>query len=124
MEGDEGMHEHKPAASLKREGKGQRPSKEQIIELVDDFALHMKHKMLANAHKGGWRGEQLSYVFTRLLQEVSELSEAIVQCQTPDEDGATEENVIRVAGEAADVANFAMMVYDLVKAEFEKRPLR
>ena len=71
------------------------------------FASVMESKLRANDHKAHWRECSLDYLLTRLEQEALELREAI-NCG----DG--------VIGEAADVANFAMMIADIVQPRSAK----
>lgn len=65
---------------------------------VKAFAVAMEAKLRANDHKGGWKQSPVTYLFSRLEEEVAELKKAVVN-------GGT-------LGEAADVANFAMMIAD------------
>lgn len=65
------------------------------------FALAMEAKLKANDHKGGWAGCDEHWLMDRLYEEADELCDAINK-------GDPE----AVAPEAADVANFAMMIYD------------
>ena len=69
------------------------------------MAQHMRRKMLANMHKGGWRDESVECLLARLREEVDELETVI-------RDGG-----FGIYGEAADVANFAMMVADVASLE-------
>jgi len=71
------------------------------------FASVMESKLRANDHKAHWRECSLDYLLTRLEQEALELREAI-NCG---------EGVI---SEAADVANFAMMIADIVQSRSVK----
>ena len=70
---------------------------------VDWFARNMELKLRENDHKGGWKKCEHSWLLDRLKQEVVELEKALDQVNN-------QENVIR---EAADVANFALMIADL-----------
>lgn len=70
---------------------------------VDWFARNMELKLRENDHKGGWGKCEHSWLLDRLKQEVAELEKALDQVDN-------QENVIR---EAADVANFALMIADL-----------
>ena len=63
------------------------------------FANEMERKLLNNDAKGGWGHMTLKRLLSRLKQEVAELEVEINK----------KGNVI---GEAADVANFAMMIAD------------
>jgi len=64
------------------------------------FANEMERQLEANDHKSGWQYYTLKQLLRRLKQEVGELERAI--------------NVgkLDVVEEAADVANFAMMIAD------------
>lgn len=63
------------------------------------FANLMEKVLRENDHKGGWYGCQMSYLKRRLGQEVKELRKALDEERDDD-----------VVLEAADVANFAMMI--------------
>ena len=72
--------------------------------LTAKFAERMAKRLYANHNKGGWDGCTGAYLFRRLLEEVAELMKAF-------EDRETEND--ELCDEAADVANFAMMIADL-----------
>jgi hypothetical protein len=88
---------------------------EQQITRVDLFVEVMKEQFRANSHKGDWRERTVHYpgrtdepltiahVLMRLEEELRELRLAVETGQEP-------EVVFR---EAADVANFALIVADL-----------
>jgi NTP pyrophosphatase (non-canonical NTP hydrolase) len=63
----------------------------------------MEQKLRANDHKGGWDDDTLGALFARLLEEVEELRAGI--------DLRSGSCII---DEAADVANFCMMLADRV----------
>lgn len=68
------------------------------------LAFEMQRKLnlsLLEKKKTGWDGCNVEYLITRLKQEVRELEDAI-------------DNGGDIVGEAADVANFAMMIADLM----------
>jgi len=69
---------------------------------VKAFADAMEAKLKANDHKGGWNncGTSMQYLFDRLLEETEELEVAVHDKNS-------------VLEEAADVANFAMMIADV-----------
>ena len=67
------------------------------------FAQVQWQNLEANMHKGGWSHDTPSSLFTRLLEEVEELRAALMDRESPSS----------VAKEAADVANFAMMLADV-----------
>lgn len=78
------------------------------------FAAAMEKRLQANDHKGGWREEPVEFLFRRLKDEVREL-ELELRAYEPI-------NRRRVLHEAADVANFAMMIADVCQALKETAP--
>lgn len=96
---------------------------------VRAFALLMEAKLRANDHKGGWKGDTTAALMQRLAEEVAELGDAAAFGKTPawgyDGSNRGERRTLEqyVAGirseigrEAADVANFAMMIADVCGA--------
>lgn len=77
---------------------------EGIRDEVAQFAALMERKLKANDHKDHWSDSGMSYLLKRLREELVELERILLAQSVP----TTEE----VAGEAADVANFAMMIAD------------
>lgn len=69
---------------------------------VQWFAKQMEAKLRANDHKQHWSKLQRIYLIERLFQEANELWLAI-------RNGEPVDNIVQ---EAADVANFAMMIAD------------
>jgi len=69
------------------------------------FAEIMERKLKANDHRGGWRTCDPLFLLARLLEEAGELAGAV--CSP-----AYDRRLIQK--EAADVANFAMMIADVV----------
>lgn len=63
------------------------------------FASAMEHKLTLNDHKGGWEERSFPYLFARLRDEVNELEQAL-----------NEGDWMAILFEAADVANYAMMI--------------
>jgi NTP pyrophosphatase (non-canonical NTP hydrolase) len=76
---------------------------------LQQFAIRMERKLRENDHKGGWKGESLLWLFRRLLIEAEELRPLIERRET-DPANVPEG---KIAEEAADVANFAMMLADV-----------
>ena len=74
-----------------------------LRQSVVTFAQAMEEKLQENDHKGGWHGCTMQYLSMRLTQEREELRKAV-------ERGNPEE----VLREAADVANFCMMIAENV----------
>lgn len=68
---------------------------------VEKFSGAMFSKLLANRHKGDWSRCDFGYLLDRLRGESLELERSIGN-KTPEE----------ILSEAADVANFAMMIAD------------
>lgn len=73
--------------------------------VVQRFAILMETVLRKNDDKGGWNLDGFPSLMDRLGEEVEELWEAI---ETP----GGETRMALIAKEAADVANFAMMVAD------------
>jgi NTP pyrophosphatase (non-canonical NTP hydrolase) len=72
---------------------------------VRRFAEQMELKLRENDHKGGWQDEHIYWLIQRIGDEHKELIEAVL-FKTDD--------VHAIIKECADVANFAMMVADVV----------
>jgi len=80
---------------------------------VSAFAAMMRQKLEQNRHKGGWevgehddlRWQQGAYL-DRLIEEAEELKKALFKADYS-------QNPQEIAEEAADVANFAMMIADI-----------
>lgn len=72
---------------------------------VQWFARHMERRLAANDHKGGWQDEDVAWLMSRLHEEADELLEAL---------RAGFVDLPTVVHEAADVANFALMIADVV----------
>lgn len=85
---------------------------------VQLFAQAMEERLRANDGKGGWRDETVGHLMSRLRDEVEELGEALVALE--EEEGEDNHKITwnfareKVKREAADVANFAMMVADVL----------
>lgn len=65
------------------------------------FTDAMQYKLHVNRSKGKWEGMKLEDLFTLLLKEVDELKKEIYD---------SEPNQIAIQFEAADIANFALMI--------------
>lgn len=82
------------------------------------FAEQMETKLRANDHKGGWLGIGMEYAQRRMRQEALDLEAAIAEYSQYNADGSlkTDQQELaarhRIILEAADVANFAMMIAD------------
>jgi NTP pyrophosphatase (non-canonical NTP hydrolase) len=74
---------------------------------VNWFTAQMELKLRENDYKGGWAKCEHHWLLDRLKQEVVELEKALDQVDN--------QNVIN---EAADVANFALMIADLAGKQY------
>ncbi len=81
-----------------------------VRPVVGAFAHAMEARLAANDHKGGWQGEDVFWLLGRIRSERMELVDAVGMLIAGK---TTPEAVLR---EAADVANFAMMVADVCGA--------
>lgn len=86
----------------------------QVVKLADA----MREKLLANAHKGSWQHVDVGYLLDRLNDEVAELEAVCRAARNYQMRGKGEDPdlLMKVRQEAADVANFAMMVADVLGA--------
>ena len=87
------------------------------FEALHSFQRIMWDKLKANTHKGSWHVNSPEYLLKRLREEVDELEKAILRPVRPaDASGpfSIDGNAEEVAKEAADVANFAMMIADVM----------
>jgi hypothetical protein len=90
---------------------------------VAAFALLMEQKLRENDHKGGWKDEGTVYLSRRCGNELTELRTAVSALHKekmrgwPPVDSAKRDELRATVGrEAADVANFAMMIADVCGA--------
>lgn len=68
------------------------------------FTDAMQYKLHVNRNKGKWEGAKLEDLFELLLREVGELKNEI---------NDPNPNQVAITFEAADIANFAMMIADV-----------
>ena len=101
IRGEDGVQQE-PRVSARREG----AVSEKVIlrPEVKWFAEQMELKLRTNDWKGGWDGEDELWLWSRMMEEAAELHSAAFM--------PGERTLSRIAGEAADVANFAMMLAD------------
>lgn len=87
---------------------------------MDWFAERMKQKLRKpeNEAKGGWREDSPVDLLDRLLEEARELDAAIHLTQDA---GLHEKFLYAVIDEAADVANFAAMIADVLRQRLLRR---
>lgn len=100
--------EHDLASCLHELHEWQRGGGDQPRHEVLEFAQDMERALANNDHKGRWTGEKMSVLLKRLREETDELAEAIGR-------KATAEGSAEVIREAADVANFALMIADIAR---------
>lgn len=76
----------------------------------------MEAKLLENEHKGDWKHEPFTFLLNRMEEELQELRDAVMESLMEAIERAngefTDEERTRIIREAADVANFAMMIAD------------
>ena len=76
------------------------------------FAQQMELQLRENDWKGGWHNERLGTLCAMLRIELSELERVLFPRRELDPE--------RITSEAADVANFAMMIADSAQREASK----
>jgi hypothetical protein len=79
---------------------------------VKAFALAMEAKLKENDHKRGWKQERKDWLYGRLQEEVEELGHLLGGLQSVGKFSSPEYRK-KILREAADVANFAMMIADV-----------
>ncbi|GIQ61511.1 hypothetical protein PACILC2_00790 [Paenibacillus cisolokensis] len=80
--------------------------RESLRSEVQWFAEQMEENLRENDHKGGWENESIYWLFSRLKEESTELLRAVDLVRDLHDDPK------KIISEAADVANFAMMIAD------------
>lgn len=94
--------------ALKREGDSSpSPLLASCRPCVQRFAIEMERQLAANDHKPGWESDTQESLLKRLDEETIELAEELY---SPEREGS------KVIKEAADVANFAMMIAEIERA--------
>lgn len=83
-------------------------TKRDYKKYVDAFGQRMLAKLQKNEHKGEWEGLPLRQAFILLEQEVFELRAEVMQLELGHPDDA--DIVNNLLDEAADVANFALII--------------
>lgn len=83
---------------------------------VRAFADLMEAQLKANDHKPGWKGENPHAFWPRLSDEALDLADAMENYKFRDGSDSDADHVAAIGKEAADVANFAMMIADVCGA--------
>ena len=81
----------------------------EVRPAVHWFAGQMEQKLQAHDHKGGWENTLPERLMCLLVKEVGELSSGLEAWRMDDQWANA------VIAECADVANFTMMIADLVR---------
>ena len=82
------------------------------------FSNAMLAKMNANNHKRSWHDASVDYLMHRLIDEVMELAEAVINIKVAVERGGdvgSDDLFEKAMAECADVANFPMMIWDKLR---------
>lgn len=113
---DPPRREGRDTADILEAGRASQPAPKYAINIVLEgntaqyghslqrFVEAMVYKLERNAHKGKWEDLKLEDAFKYMQQEVKELEAEVYG----------DRNMVRTLLEAADVANFALMVADIV----------
>lgn len=88
---------------------------------IEWFAQEMEAKLRENDHKSGWQGCRFSELFPRLREETDELLVTAhpLQLDTITKK-LTHEDACKLIHKCADIANFAMMLADNIRAKAER----
>ena len=92
----------------------------EISKPVMEFAKRMQYKLNKNKHKTGWEHLSIDWLRERMLFEADELKDFIADYAMMKADPKTDEQVLEdmrddMKNECADVANFAMMIFDNIE---------
>jgi NTP pyrophosphatase (non-canonical NTP hydrolase) len=79
------------------------------------FAEKMEEKLRENDSKGGWDNCDIAWLLKRLREETTELAEVIAVYEEDTRGIPGVYSAHKTMSECADVANFAMMIADLVR---------
>ncbi len=85
---------------------------------IMQFAEEMEIKLRENDHKGGWEHCNYSSLIEKLEQEIQEIKE-LFTCKECSADTPYPSSYLELIREAADVANYAMMIADNAKREYQ-----
>jgi len=90
-----------------------------IRPAVAQFATLMEAKLRQRDDRPGWKGQSVDWLLGRLCDEVDELRMALLLVDRPEPEQSPRETFERLAlasaaDECADVANFAMMIADVL----------
>jgi len=85
---------------------------EDLTPSIRRFIDAMIYKLNRNAHKGKWEDLNTHTAFERLIGEVDELHEAILK----------KDNSVETLLEAADVANFALILANIAVEREDETP--
>jgi len=77
---------------------------------VEKFAELMRKRLVENAYKGAWDDLELSFLYRRLTRKMDDLRDEIGGTQIP----------LFTDRHAADVANYAMIIADVIRAKRKK----
>jgi NTP pyrophosphatase (non-canonical NTP hydrolase) len=78
-----------------------------VGEMLSHFSDAMEAKMMRRQYHGHWKHCSLQFLFTRLVEEMREL------CQEISPDAGQPFSLEKVVDESTDVANVAMMIWDV-----------
>lgn len=84
------------------------PDRPPLRPPLHKFSIEMEKALRRNDHKDGWESDTFDDLLVRVKEETEELEGAIADVLSQ----PTTERVERLIREAADVANFAMMIAD------------
>ena len=78
---------------------------------LPEFVVEMAKKLNLNQHKGGWTGETNAFLLSELDNHLAQLKR-LLRKRRPNTSAGWDNRLKEIADEAADVANFAMMLWD------------
>jgi len=105
-------------AALTADAEEDRPSAERVASIrpcVLHFAVEMERKLRANDWKEHWSNFSVEYLAERISDELAELTHAVAKLSAA-EDAGEDLGILAlsVMEEAVDLANFSMMIGDMI----------
>jgi NTP pyrophosphatase (non-canonical NTP hydrolase) len=98
---------------------GEIRSKTQMLLAVDDFMNDMIRKLVANEDKGHWSEVTQWYLLSRLNDELTELSDAMIKGAAIKPVSDANKLSQAIIDECADVSNFCMFIADNERKRME-----
>jgi hypothetical protein len=88
-----------------------------VYDKVKWFSTFMADKLVLNSYKGKWDEYSVQWLFEKLIVEMSELYNSMIRYDNVG-------NHKKIINEASDVANFALMIADIIHKKYNKSEVK